>query len=512
MSMSALIRALGAAAGGVSKGMDDAEAAADRKRLRDQAEQDRAYTMSERARTTAERDRADTLRTDLTTAAAPVAVEQYQPAGPVMDGAAGPAGQAIPAVSRVQGRAFETPEAATVAAATANSPEAVAARQAGVVSRAGDPAAAQRLRTGSMQEQVAKLTLSGAERTELDARFNADLQSKVTSWDSLDKFISDSAGDGKGGATKYASIPTADGTKRTLNRIGADGTMTPTGQEFPNSAAGLEMAMAELSKLPAKDKLAHIHQKEQDRRQAARDASTAEYQSGMLKNASDRTAAGIEIAQMKADLAASKRSAAAGQQGPVWDDKADAFLLKNNTSTDPVTGQSRVDGMGMQFGKLVAMSSARMNGGDTTTALGVAYQADNKLRARATDASGNYDPAKHDELRRVALNDLYRQPAQPSTPAQVDSPVRAGPSAPAPRANAIPGQPGVVAPPAQPERPGMAARAAAAINDTMDEAAKTGLRLESIRARVLESYEGGKKLTKEELATAKEFGIVPLSS
>ena len=119
MSMSRLVAALGAAAGGVSKGMDEAEAAADRKRKRQQEEEDRAFTMSERAR-------ALKLREDMGAASAPVPVEQVEQPGPVMPGAEGAAGQPIPAVTMAQRRSFASPEEANAAV---NSPQAVADRQ-----------------------------------------------------------------------------------------------------------------------------------------------------------------------------------------------------------------------------------------------------------------------------------------------------------------------------------------------------------------------------------------------
>ncbi len=69
MSMSALVRALGAAAGGVSDGLK----AADEKKRRDQRDQweaeDRAFNMAERAR-------ALKIRDETAAAAAPVAVQQ----------------------------------------------------------------------------------------------------------------------------------------------------------------------------------------------------------------------------------------------------------------------------------------------------------------------------------------------------------------------------------------------------------------------------------------------------
>jgi len=334
MSMSALVRALGAAAGGISDGIRKNE---DRKRQqqRDQWEaEDRAFSMSERAR-------AVRMRDETAAAAAPVAVQQVEPAGPVMPGAEGAAGQPLAPIPTVQGKVYDSQDAAAKAADEANAPPAVARRMADVAQRNGDPVRAQQLRTGAMQEQAAKLKLSADERAELDARFNADLQANVTDWNSFDRFTSDSAGDGQGGKLKLKSVPTADGKSMVVNVIQPDGTLRPTSKVFPNSADGLALATAELARLPPDKKLAHLHQKAVLAQQAERDANTATYQQGMLKATQDKTAAGIELAQARAEAARAK-TATGGAQGMTLADLKDGH--KGIAATLNADWKTQIDG------------------------------------------------------------------------------------------------------------------------------------------------------------------------
>lgn len=519
MSMSALVRALGAAAGGVSKGMDEAEAAAERKRKREQDAEDRTYLMSERARTTAERDRADKLRVDMGAASAPVNVEQVQPAGPVMDGAEGTAGQAIPMVSRVQGKSFETPDAAAAAATAANDPQAVAARQAQVAAAAGDPHAAQQLRTGAMQEKAAKLQLSGAERVELDAQFNADLQSKVNSWETLDKFISDSAGDGQGGAVKYTSVPSPDGKTRVLNRIGPDGAMVPTGQAFPNTADGLQLAMGELAKLPPEKKLMHLHQKEQTRIAAEKQRTDAVYQDGMLKNAADKTAASIEIAAAKLDAAQARAGAAAAAKaaagGMTMADLKDGHngiaktLNKDwetqiSAETDPVklkaikvareaeiaTVQRLYTGaMSAGFALTPEQAIVAFRSGETATQTFKSKSGDGTVKVEGVMYGGRFIP--------MADNPGAAMAPKPAA-VPIAKPAAGGAATPA-------------APAAGPDKPGMVDRIVGAAKGALADGAETGRQMEAIRARVLEAGKGGAPLTAAERAQAKKYGMTPTS-
>ena len=102
------------------------------------------------------------------------------------------------------------------------------------------------------------------------------------------------------------------------------------------------------------------------------------------RRASDLYAQGKTI-EHQARMDATARQKVAGSAAalaPVWDDKADDFLKKRYTVTDE-TGKTVVDGPGLQFAKALALSKARQNGGDTTSALGFAFDIDNEMRAQA---------------------------------------------------------------------------------------------------------------------------------
>lgn len=279
---------------------------------RKEEDEDRAFTMSERTR-------AVQMRTDMGRAAetvAPVEVKQDRP--DTMDNRdVGQAGEApLPTAGYdVAGKRFADRTAAGAAAAQQNTPQAVTARMSDVAMRNGEPLKAQQLRTGAMQEQTAQFQLNDAMRADLDAKFNADLQANVRDWDSLDKFVSDSAGDGHGGQIKIKTVVSADGKTRTVNVVGPDGKLTPTEKVIPNTPDGLALAIAELARMPPEKKLQHLHQKAMLARQVASDANTAEYHKGMLKAAQDRTAANIEIAQIRADAATARRAAAGAAAG-----------------------------------------------------------------------------------------------------------------------------------------------------------------------------------------------------
>lgn len=104
--------------------------------------------------------------------------------------------------------------------------------------------------------------------------------------------------------------------------------------------------------------------------------------------------------------------------GPaVWDDKADAYLRDRYTTKDPSTGEVRVDGSGLQFGKTLALAVSQNNGGDHTKGLGYAFQKDNELRVAATDKTGKYDAAKHEQLRQQYLMAISGQQATSPAPA-----------------------------------------------------------------------------------------------
>lgn len=160
--------------------------------------------------------------------------------------------------------------------------------------------------------------------------------------------------------------------------------------------------------------------------------------------------------------------AAAGGAAPVWDDKADAYLRERYMVKDPQTGEVRVDGSGLQFGKRLALAVAQNNGGDHTQGLGYAFQKDNELRAAATGKDGNYDAKKHNELRQQYLIAISGQgdnqspaPAKPgATPPAPPAPTAVASTPPPPSSPTT--TPAYEPPPDSPAGKAKAARAKAA--------------------------------------------------
>lgn len=157
-----------------------------------------------------------------------------------------------------------------------------------------------------------------------------------------------------------------------------------------------------------------------------------------------------------------------GGAAPVWDDKADAYLRERYMVKDPQTGEVRVDGSGLQFGKRLALAVAQNNGGDHTQGLGYAFQKDNELRAAATGKDGNYDAKKHNELRQQYLiaisgrgDNQSPAPAKPgATPPAPPAPTSVAPTPPPP--SPPPTTPSYEPPPDSPAGKAKAARARAA--------------------------------------------------
>ena len=227
---------------------------------------------------------------------------------------------------RAAGQTFTDRAAADKAAADYNTPQATAARQAQVAAAAGDPHLAQQLRTGSMQEQVAKLQLSAGERAELKAKF-AEQINPLADFGQLGEFMSASAADGQGGKLKMQFVPAADGKTVALNMVNPDGSLKPTARTFDNDGKGLALAKAQLNGMPPEKMLEHFHREAVEARAAAAQQSTEKYQAGMLKNAQDKTASQIENAGLRTQLAmqgaAAKAAGASGQGGMTLADLKD---------------------------------------------------------------------------------------------------------------------------------------------------------------------------------------------
>lgn len=158
----------------------------------------------------------------------------------------------------------------------------------------------------------------------------------------------------------------------------------------------------------------------------------------------------LRAAQAEAAAARASRMGQPPAPGPLWDDKADTFLRTRYTVTDPNTGQTAVDGQGLQFAKQLALAQARRNGGDTTTALGFAFEVDGRIHK---EAGG--DPQKVAAKRAELLRTL-QAPTEPATGHKpAPAPRAAAPSpapAPAPRAAAPTAAPSATAGPSPQQR------------------------------------------------------------
>jgi len=338
-----------------TKQQTDAEDRAYLKKKREQEEEDRAFAMSER-------QRAVQLRTDMGRAAAtvePVEVKETRP--DTMDNRdVGQAGEApLPTAGYdVAGKRFTTKEDAATAATAANTPQAVTTRMSDVLMRNGDPVQAQKLRVGAMEEQTAQFKLNDAQRADIDARFNADLQANVKDFGSLADFISNSAGDGLNGKLKVKFVPSADGKTQVLNVVGPDGTLTPTERVVPNTADGLATAIAETARMPVDKKLAHLHNKAMLAQQAERDAATAKYHEGMLKISQQNANTYEQYRRDQAAALKAKADAAGGPGGMTMADLKDGH--KSIATTLNADWKTQIESE-TDPAKLKAIKSAREN-------------------------------------------------------------------------------------------------------------------------------------------------------
>lgn len=150
------------------------------------------------------------------------------------------------------------------------------------------------------------------------------------------------------------------------------------------------------------------------------------------RRASDLYAQGKTIEHQARMDATARQKLAGPAPAPVWDDKADDFLKKRYTVTDE-TGKTSVDGQGLQFAKAVALAQARRNGGDTTAALGFAFDIDNRIRA---EAGG--DPEKvrtmRAELLQRAAQGMGPQAAPPAATGRPTAQTTSQPQPPPPMA------------------------------------------------------------------------------
>lgn len=464
--------------GGYLKGREQA-------RRQEMEDEDRAAAKENRDFIKAERDRVTATRNRLADAAAPVTMQSVlekpdyadnrdvgQPGVELIDTGARRVGQQTFAPGQM--------EQAAAALAEANKPGAAAARQADVLAASGDPVGAQSLRAGLRQEKLGDLQLDEAQRTALNRQFEESL-GPLSSHEAIADTVSNS---GIGGAGKLRAVPSADGKKVGYVMIGADGKETPTAYSFDNTPQGMLEAKLAVSKLtPTSQKLDYLFKKWSDERATAKEARDAENDKARL----DLERRKVDILGMRAATAAGGASEAA----PIWDKSADEFLKSRYTVKDPETQAVTVDGAGLQFAKTIALGVSRSNGGDTTLALGKAFEVDTKLRAAAKN-----DPQKLAELRQQYLAAVAGGRPAPAA----DAP------APAPAPAAIPPQ-RMVAPPPAPAAPGVIDKATGAVSRAFTGMQSVGAQYQAIDARAREAGAGGAPLTPQEAAIAKQFGI-----
>lgn len=413
MGIAQALSILGAGLGGLSAGEESA------RRLQRLEDED-AFRRESRQRTRTQWQRDDAAYNE---AQADKEAERQAMAPTVVQPDLAP-DQMGPAGFNAGGKTFGTPEQADAAAKQYNAPAAGMRRAAGAVR---NPTRAADLQGRADQAELGAMNLDAAKQAQEAQRWDRSLDEAARAADpkALTDFMTASKADGLDGNSKWAHK--VDGANLSVYPVGPDGTALSQGFTIPNTPAGRLELVAQLSKAtPITAKLADLRaqqkaaadaeDKKADNARADRtQAATERYQQGML---------GVHQAELviKRDALSARGAGGAGadSEGPVWDDKASAFLRQKFTVTDPTSGETRVDGSGLQFGKAMALAFARRNGGDLDSAIGGAFDVDARLRVDATDANGKYNQAKHNALRQHAIQLLKVPHGQTGTP-QMDA-------------------------------------------------------------------------------------------
>lgn len=430
MSISRALAILGAGASGYQGGQEQA-------RQRSRQEEDDAFRREQR-----DRQRTDWQRKDqeYERQQADQAAERAAMAPTEMKPELAPDQQG-PQAFQVAGKTIADPAAAEAATSAYNAPQARMRRAAGAVK---DPMRAADLQGRANTIETGDMQLQQAREAAASAAFDRELVGSVqkSGWQGLADFMSKSKADGMGGQSKFAVK--VEGGNATIYPVGPDGTAMGQGMTLPDTEEGKAKATFLLSqKTTPAQKLEHFRtdrndtERRDDKNADNKRADAAEERRGKhedrMYQATLRQTAAAERA------AAAKAAGGPGGEGPVWDDKASAFLRQKFTVTDPATGQTMVDGAGLDFGKSLALAQSRRNGGDLDRSIGYAFDADSKLRAAATDPKGQYDPAKHNLLRQMAMKALQAPRAeQPGPGAPAAAPGAAPGGAPAAPARAVP--------------------------------------------------------------------------
>jgi hypothetical protein len=391
------------------------------------AEEDAEWRREQRENLRKDRTELEAEKQELAAAAKPVVVEAAGGRPDTMDDRdVGQPGEApvAPRTFKVGMKSLTSQGDAESAAAAANTPAAVTGRMADVVARR-DPARAQQLRMAATQGEAAQLQLTKARDLDVREKALRDLGGRLIQggWSAVPS-IYDSyndghkvtvAEDGKGGAT--------------VTTLGPDG--KPVGQ--PRQFKDLAHFYSAIAGSKFDPKL--WMDDETRRATAAQTQANNDREFGLREKSEARRATHEARMLSAAERAARAAEGKASAPAPVWDDKADEFLKKRYTLTDEVSGATRVDGHGLQFAKQIAVAQARRNGGDVTSALGYAFDVDEKIKEQAGG-----DQKKVRQMRADLLARLYEAPAADAAPAApAAAPAHPNPTAaPAPAAAPAP--------------------------------------------------------------------------
>lgn len=231
-----------------------------------------AISIDRAGRERADWDREEAERQGLATAAAPVMPEpdMMQTAdGAYMqrlvrpesmdDRDIGQPGETAPLMAsmRVAGRGGFNPLQAQSAAAAANTPEAIEAKQIAFL-RGSNPIKAYGMQAMSIRAKASDIDFA-------NRRFDSDLSDAAgRGWAALTDFTNKSGVS----PTQTKWVPTADGKRGEVNIVQPDGSLKPTGMTFDNDAGGALEAATILSKsTPLDAKMQHFAARK-DRRQA----------------------------------------------------------------------------------------------------------------------------------------------------------------------------------------------------------------------------------------------------
>lgn len=387
-------------------------------------DEDRAYTRGQHERTLRQQAKDDEAQAAMEEAAKPATVESAQLPGPTMPGAPD-----LPMVNKVKGTAYASMSDATKAANDFNAVDPVV-RMSDALMKSGKPLQSLQLRTAGRQDQLGKLQLDEAQTAYANKQFNAALQ-PLSSHDALAEALNRAA---PPGSPQVRPVVSADGKKVNYSIVMPDGTVKATQHEYDNTDRGLLTAKQDAMKdIPLSAKITVLHQQAMEDMERQKLASQERYQTGMLGVAQQNADTNERYRQQLGAKAAASSSPAAA---PIWNDKADDFLKSRYTVKDEITGATSVDGAGMQFAKQIALAKAQSNGGDTTMALGHAFEVDNQLRAAAKG-----DPAKLNALRQQYIATVTapaKAPAPPSPPRSTIEPRASMTQAAAPQAAPAP--------------------------------------------------------------------------